>query len=66
MSRLHKKIANVETDTKVEKLKALIQEANALCYDVFGDILNEVNMVDFNDVIDDINRAANYLKEINE
>ena len=65
MSKLNE-TKNVEIDTKVEKLKALIQEANALCYDVFGDILNEVNMVDFNDVIDDVNRAANYLKEIEE
>ena len=65
MSKLNE-TKNVEIDTKVEKLKALIQEANDLCYDIFGDILNEINMVDFNDVIYDIDVAANYLKEIEE
>lgn len=65
MSKLNE-TNNMETNVKVEKLKTLIQEANDLCYEVFGDILNEVNMVDFNDVIYDIDMAANYLKEIEE
>lgn len=65
MSKLNE-TNNVETNVKVEKLKKLIQEANDLCYDIFGDILNEINMVDFNDVIYDIDTAANYLKEIEE
>ena len=65
MSKLNE-TKNMEIDTKVEKLKALIQEANALCYDLFGDILNEINMVDFDDVIYDIDMASNYLKEIDE
>ena len=65
MSKLNE-TNNMETNVKVEKLKSLIQEANDLCCEVFGDILNEVNMVDFNDVIYDIDMAANYLKEIEE
>lgn len=65
MSKLNE-TNNMETNVKVEKLKSLIQEANDLCYEVFGDILNEVNMVDFNDIICDIDMAANYLKEIEE